>query len=422
MSFLVLGNIVASGITTNSGTFAGQVTGQTPGSAAAFTTKSYVDTAVSSASGSVSKAIVSDSALLVVTTGTNTVTLSPDTTPSFTSVTATTITGTTGSFGGNLSAQNGSFSNSLTLSGTPIMHTGITGVTVSGANLTKGQLNFVGSRAANVSVVGNTITFDAGSGINNVVEDTTPQLGGNLDTNSFDIIAQTGNPLIIRTAGASPPSASDSISIATTAAGGILINAGSSTSSLGSGDLFLGAGDALRLQATTISGNEYRSGGTVSAQAGAFSTSLTISGIPVPIKTNPLRVPLLVPFGTTLFWTNMPATVDFFALAITHIHLLDTTGMSMVKLTSTRGTTPGTATARLGVRYSPTYSMSAANFTLATSTDLSVPISGTSGVVSTGWQNLLPGAVGEGYWALVGSGGDGVIDPVLGATTLEFRP
>ena len=120
---------------------------------------------------------------------------------------AATVTGTTGQFGGNLSANRlnavsgtfstgitvggsttyiypneirtptltadnvstagpvvsptGTFSTSLTISGASVMHTGITGITVSGANLTKGQINFIGSRGGNVSVVGNTITFDA---------------------------------------------------------------------------------------------------------------------------------------------------------------------------------------------------------------------------------------------------------------------
>jgi hypothetical protein len=55
----------------------------------------------------------------------------------------------------------GTFSTTLTISGVSVMHTGITGVTVSGANLTKGQLNLIGSRGGNVGIVGNTITFDA---------------------------------------------------------------------------------------------------------------------------------------------------------------------------------------------------------------------------------------------------------------------
>jgi hypothetical protein len=144
------------------------------------------------------KAIVSDSALLVVTTGTNTVTLSPDTTPSFTSVEATTITGTTIQVGGTISTHTGTFSHSLTVSGLP------------------------------VSVGG------GGSGINNVVEDTTPQLGGNLDTNTFSIV---GDSIVLTT-------------------GGIV-------------SLF---SESVRIQlsAPTVTGSEYRTGGTVRGNTGNF--------------------------------------------------------------------------------------------------------------------------------------------------------
>ena len=119
----------------------------------------------------------------------------------------TTITGTTVRVGGQVSGQNavfpasvvsnvGTFSNALTVSGIPAMHQGVNRITVSGTGSAQGGVNFVGSRAGNVSLSGNTITFDAppagtsvggGSGISNVVEDTTPQLGGHLDVNGFDI-------------------------------------------------------------------------------------------------------------------------------------------------------------------------------------------------------------------------------------------
>ncbi|MCI0527604.1 MAG: hypothetical protein L0Y56_09200 [Nitrospira sp.] len=93
--------------------FTGTVEGIIPTSAAHLATKGYVDSVVDE----VEPAIVSDSANLVVTSGSNTTTLSPSATPTYTSVQATTITGTTGQFGGTISAQNLSASNSLTVSG-----------------------------------------------------------------------------------------------------------------------------------------------------------------------------------------------------------------------------------------------------------------------------------------------------------------
>ena len=77
----------------------------------------------------------------------------------------------------------------------PIDNPDIDAVTVSGGAQTTGVINFVGSRAGNVSRSGNTLTFDAppagtgagGSGITALVQDTSPQLGGNLSTTGFNI-------------------------------------------------------------------------------------------------------------------------------------------------------------------------------------------------------------------------------------------
>ena len=74
---------------------------------------------------------------------------------------------------------------------------GLTGVVGSGSGVvikdegstvgTAGTINFVGSGiAAAISEGTATVTLSAGS-LNNIVEDTTPQLGGNLDLNSKDI-------------------------------------------------------------------------------------------------------------------------------------------------------------------------------------------------------------------------------------------
>ena len=196
------------------------------------------------------KAILSDSALLVVTSGANSVTLSPDTTPSFTSVDATT----------------GTFNTSLTISGSSVMHTGVTGVTISGANLTKGQLNFVGSRAGNVSIAGSTITFDApppgagggGSGINNVVEDTTPQLGGYLDANTFSIGNASQNNLI--------DFEDDTTVYAATGDANVYAVSGDAYLVTDAGVAYVSGGTAVSLISTVVTGTEFRTGGTVAAK------------------------------------------------------------------------------------------------------------------------------------------------------------
>lgn len=271
---------------------------------------------------------------------------------------------------GPVSSPTGTFTTSLTISGTPVLHEGITGVTVSGLNLTKGQLDLRGSRGGNVSIVGNTITFDAnpagaagggagtpggndtqvqynsggefagdpdftfnsstntlsvpggvfstaltisgapvatgtltvmetdgsplirgvhtiivttgtlvnngngvvtietggggtGSGIGAVVEDTFPELGGNLNAAGFSITnGQTYQASVVTgTLGQFSNTLSTQILSAGT---GTITTLGGTSASF-----------------TTITGSNVQVGESVSAQNGAFSNSLTVSGAPV---------------------------------------------------------------------------------------------------------------------------------------------
>ena len=357
MSFHVDGLLTSSGVTSVSGSFSGQVTGQEPGSATAFATRNYVDVAVAAGPGGSSSvpnaivggqyitvtsgsntttiasappsssailgtglinvvsgtntitvsadAIVSDSANLTVTSGTSTVTLSPSATPNFTSVTATTVTGTTFQAAGQISGQSGVFSNSLTVSGTPVMHQGVNLITVSGANPLQGKINLISAGATALSVSGNTITVSStagaggGSGITAVVQDTAPQLGGDLDVNGFSI---TGSDVDITAADdititALGGAADGDITITSADAGEINLNTAGGDiflSTFGGGDITLDTADGgtvfltavdgtIDLTATVVSGTEYRTGGTVSARRGEFSQGLTVSGIPVPL-------------------------------------------------------------------------------------------------------------------------------------------
>ena len=85
---------------------------------------------------------------------------------------------------------------------------GLTGVTGSGSGVivkdegsavgTAGTINFVGSGvAASLSAGTATVTINSG-GLSDVVADTTPQLGGNLDLNS-KIINGSGNMRLLAT-------------------------------------------------------------------------------------------------------------------------------------------------------------------------------------------------------------------------------
>ncbi len=115
--------------------------------------------------------------------------------------------------------------------------TGSDGITIVSGTST---IDVAGFRTEFVNASG-TLQTDIDTRLQNVVEDTTPQLGGNLDAQNFDI---TG--------------------------------AGNLTAATGTF-----SGDVI---ATTVTGTNIQSGGIVSAAAGNFSNSLTVSGLPVLIR------------------------------------------------------------------------------------------------------------------------------------------
>ena len=133
----------------------------------------------------------SDSSLLVVTTGTNDILFSPDTTPSFTSVQATTVTGTTGQFGGTVSAQTGNFSHSLTISGLPVS-IGQGGAGTPGGSNTQVQFNDGGAFAGDP-----TFTFNDGT---NTISGSAMEIGGTLSAqngNFSNILTVSGLPVSV---------------------------------------------------------------------------------------------------------------------------------------------------------------------------------------------------------------------------------
>jgi len=240
---------------------------------------------------------------------------------------------------------------SLTVSGSPVMISGVGGISVSGSNLTKGSLNLVGSRGANVSISGKTITIDTptvAGGISAVVQDTSPQLGGDLDAQSHDI---------------------------------------------------------------TSVGTE------------TVNTSLTVSGVPVNIKGSRLRVVFANATNTTaMTWTNMPLAVTLLFGLTSTIQKADTTQFNEVRFLVNKAGTAGASGSALRLRYSTTFTTTATSYLDMTVVGSpNVATNNTNTFTDTGWQGLVSGAKGDIFLAVVGSGGDGTTDPILGSIVAEFR-
>lgn len=319
----------------------------------------------------IADAIISDSANLTVTSGTDRVTLSPSATPSYTSI----------------SADTGAFTNTLTVSGSSVMHTGITGVTVSGLAVNKGQLNFVGSRASNVSIVGNTITIDSppdttaagGAGITAIVQDLTPQLGGNLNAAGFNI---TG--------------------------GGVY--------------------RATTLSGVTVTGTTAEFSGKVSGQSGEFPYSLTVSGKPAQIwSKDKFTVANSNGLAANVALTNMAAAANFFGIsgAMGAINKVDAGGKCQVRLQG-NVTVSGVvnSAARLRAKIGP-YTQTIANYTdvlVTGSLMLTMKKEMVGTWQDTGWWSLRPEFRRDDvYFCVSVSGGDGAADPAWGGMFWEIR-
>ena len=154
------------------------------------------------------------------------------------------ITATTGTIT-NLGGTNATYTNvlagsSITVSGVPVMHQGVNAITTSGVGSARNTVNLLGAGGANVGISGNTITITAPQalafGLTAIVQDTNPHLGGTLDGDNFSII---------------------------------------DVSTL----------DADNITAQVIDGvGLISNAGTISAVSGTFSSSLTVSGVPVEIS------------------------------------------------------------------------------------------------------------------------------------------
>jgi len=116
----------------------------------------------------------------------------------------------------------------------------------------------VGTFSSSLTISGIPVTVN---GLNNVVEDATPKLGGDLDTNGFDITAPNG-------------------SLTISAFNNVVVNAVSSlqlaglTNSVqisGEPDVLVQAPVRVRLSGPVVTGTEYRSGGTIRANTGNFN-------------------------------------------------------------------------------------------------------------------------------------------------------
>lgn len=295
----------------------------------------------------------------------------------------------------------------ITLVNTKPNEIDVDGITVSGGAAVTGTINIVGSRAVNVSLAGSTITIDApvataGGG---------QQGGGSGDFLADGTVAMSG-PFQAATGNAGAPSITFDSDTAE--------NTG----------FYLKSENVLGLSSNgveiaALSGTGLGIVGNLVAARGDFSTGLSVSGLSVSLRSSVERVHFAVAGITAAnyTWTNMPTAVTLLFGSAAGVQLVDTRCFSAVRLLAVKMGTAGAAASRLRLRYHTAFTTTAATYVdISTTGSPEVALNTTNTMLNSGWQTLLPAAKREDcYLAVVGSGGDAALDPILGTIVAEFK-
>ena len=147
----------------------------------------------------------------------------------------------------------------------------------------------------------------------------------------------------------------------------------------------------------------------------------TVVGGSVPV----IRLPLAIPVLAALVWTNMPAALSFWlstASIAKGVLRIDLAGYTQARLRVNKQGVAGAAASKLILRYkvSP-FTQTVANYSDIGASEVSVAVNVTNTYLETAWINLVAGAKADVFVALLGSGGDGALDPAFGYVHAEFK-
>lgn len=137
-----------------------------------------------------------------------------------------------------------------------------------------------------------------------------------------------------------------------------------------------------------------------------------------------LRVDFAVPVLAALAWTNMPAALSFLFSTATVgkcITKADLTNFTQVRLLVNKQATAGAASSKLILRYWTSFTQTVATFADIGASEVSVAVNVQNQFLATAWINLVAGAKADVWLAVLGSGGDGALDPAFGPITAEFK-
>jgi hypothetical protein len=117
----------------------------------------------------------------------------------------------------------------------------------------------------------------------------------------------------------------------------------------------------------------------------------------------------------------MPAAVTFWNGSYRHISKNDLTNFTQCRLIVNKQGTAGNAGAKLILRYRTAFSATVGDYSDIGTSEVSVAVNTTNTVLASNWINLAEGAKADVFVCLAGSGGNGVLDPIFGIITAQFK-
>lgn len=133
-----------------------------------------------------------------------------------------------------------------------------------------------------------------------------------------------------------------------------------------------------------------------------------------------LVVPLVADAaGLTL--TNMALALGFLAGSHRFATKVDLTNFTQVRLVVNKQGTAGAAASKIILRYLTDFNTTAANWLDIGTSEVNCAINVQNTVVVSAWINLAAGAIGDVFICPLMSGGDGALDPALGAISAQFK-
>lgn len=121
-------------------------------------------------------------------------------------------------------------------------------------------------------------------------------------------------------------------------------------------------------------------------------------------------------------WTNMPLADTLLNGSHRHVTKVDLTEFTQVRLIVNKQATAGAAASKIRLVYATTFQTAPAGYSAIGASEVSCsPLNVQNTVLASSWINLVAGAKADVFLALVGSGGDGTLDPGFGSIVAQFK-